>query len=111
MIVEDDLELREALADTLALAGIGFQLAGNGIEALERLKQHSVQMVISDVNMPGMDGHQLLAELRRTHPALPVALITAFGQVHRITSYNVCYTKLLRCNCCHDMPRCPTVLR
>ncbi len=83
LIVEDDLELREALADTLALAGIGFQLAGNGIEALERLKQHSVQMVISDVNMPGMDGHQLLAELRRTHPALPVALITAFGQVQK----------------------------
>ncbi len=83
LIVEDDLELREALADTLELASIPHRLAGSGEEALELLKQHSAAMVISDVNMPGMDGHELLRRLRQSHPGLPVALITAFGQVEK----------------------------
>lgn len=83
LIVEDDLELREALADTLELANISYLLAGNGEEALEQLKRKSADMVVSDVNMPGMDGHELLKQLRQTHPGLPVALITAFGQVER----------------------------
>jgi len=83
LIVEDDLELREALADTLELAGIGYLQSGSGEEALALLKRQSVDMVVSDVNMPGMDGHALLKQLRQSHPGVPVALITAFGQVER----------------------------
>ncbi|GGC07471.1 sigma-54-dependent Fis family transcriptional regulator [Marinobacterium zhoushanense] len=81
LIVEDDLDLREALADTLELAGVGYLLAGSGEEALEVLKRQNADMVVSDVNMPGMDGHALLKQLRQSYPGLPVALITAFGQV------------------------------
>ncbi len=83
LIVEDDLDLREALVDTLALAGIDYVEAGNGEEAVALLKQQTVDMVISDVNMPGMDGHELLAYLRQQYPVLPVALITAYGQVEK----------------------------
>lgn len=83
LIVEDDVDLREAITDTLALADIQFLEAGSGEEALARLKQNTVDMVISDVNMPGMDGHQLLACLKQQFPSLPVALITAYGQVER----------------------------
>ena len=83
LIVEDDVDLREAIADTLDLAGIRYVEAGSGEEALERLQGHAVDMVVSDVNMPGMDGHELLAHLRQHHPALPVALITAYGQVSK----------------------------
>lgn len=83
LIVEDDLGLREALTDTLALEGLGYVEAGSAEEALQLLKTQSVDMVISDVNMPGMDGHALLAQLRQRYPMLPVALITAYGQVER----------------------------
>lgn len=83
LIVEDDLELREALADTLELAHIDYRLAADGEQALNLLREQHADMVISDVNMPGIDGHELLKRLRQSHPALPVALITAYGQVDR----------------------------
>ncbi len=38
-------------------------------------------MVVSDVNMPGMSGHDLLAEVLRSYPGLPMMLITAYGQI------------------------------
>ncbi|GAA0688809.1 sigma-54-dependent response regulator transcription factor FleR [Marinobacterium maritimum] len=83
LIVEDDVDLREAITDTLALADIDYLEAGSAEEALALLKQRSVDMVVSDVNMPGMDGHALLARLKESLPALPVALITAYGQVSK----------------------------
>ncbi|MBA4500920.1 sigma-54-dependent transcriptional regulator [Marinobacterium marinum] len=83
LIVEDDVSLREAIADTLELADIRYLEAGSAEEALELLQQQRVAMVVSDVNMPGMDGHALLAQLKTRWPALPVALITAYGQVHK----------------------------
>src|SRR5690554_3946737 len=83
LIVEDDVDLREAITDTLALADIRYLEAGSGEEALALLKQQGVDMVVSDVNMPGMDGHELLARLKQNQPALPVALITAYGQVSK----------------------------
>lgn len=83
LIVEDDSELREALCDTLELAGYDFVEAESGEQALEVLEVRHVDMVISDVNMPGIDGHELLDRIRQQQPGLPVMLITAFGQVHK----------------------------
>lgn len=83
LIVEDDNELREALCDTLELAGFEYLEAENAEIALDLLSQHQVAMVVTDVNMPGMDGHQLLDKIRSSFPALPVMLITAFGQVSK----------------------------
>lgn len=83
LIVEDDADLREALADTLELAGMDHLAAADAEAALALLEHASVDMVVSDVNMPGMDGHALLAQIRQRYPLLPVALITAYGQVHK----------------------------
>lgn len=83
LIVEDDNELREALCDTLELAGFDYLEAENAEVALQVLSQQLVDMVVTDVNMPGMDGHQLLEKIRQQYPALPVMLITAFGQVSK----------------------------
>jgi len=81
LVVEDDAGLREALVDTLELANITPLQASSGEDALSLLQREHADMVVSDVNMPGIDGHQLLAELRAKYPALPVALITAYAQV------------------------------
>ena len=64
LLVEDDRSLREALADTLLLAGHGFHAVGSAEEALEAVAAEPFSLVVSDVNMPGMDGHQLLGLLR-----------------------------------------------
>ncbi|MDG6404735.1 response regulator, partial [Pseudomonas quasicaspiana] len=52
-------------------------------DALLAAADESFGLVISDVNMPGMDGHQLLGLLRERHPQLPVLLMTAHGAVDR----------------------------
>ena len=83
LLVEDDRALREALSDTLTLGGYEALEAGDGDAALAILQRESVCMVVSDVNMPGMDGHRLLRHLRQYHPQLPVLLMTAYGTVQQ----------------------------
>jgi len=83
LLVEDDRALREALADTLLLAGHDYRAVGSAEDALAAVEQEAFSLVVSDVNMPGMDGHQLLALLRARQPQLPVLLMTAHGAVER----------------------------
>lgn len=83
LLVEDDRALREALADTLVLAGHGYVAVGSAEDALQAVARETFNLVVSDVNMPGMDGHQLLGLLRARHPQLPVLLMTAHGAVER----------------------------
>ncbi|WP_210643428.1 sigma-54 dependent transcriptional regulator [Pseudomonas sp. Tri1] len=83
LLVEDDRALREALADTLVLAGHDYAAVGSAEEALLAVGREPFSLVISDVNMPGMDGHQLLGLLRARQPQLPVLLMTAHGAVER----------------------------
>jgi two-component system response regulator FlrC len=83
LLVEDDRALREALGDTLELAGHEYHAVGSAEDALVAVGREPFSLVISDVNMPGMDGHELLAVLRARHPQLPVLLMTAHGAVER----------------------------
>ncbi|WP_220813409.1 sigma-54-dependent response regulator transcription factor FleR [Pseudomonas paralcaligenes] len=83
LLVEDDRSLREALADTLLLGGHDFRAVECAEDAVEALGQEAFGLVISDVNMPGMDGHQLLGLIRTRYPQLPVLLMTAYGAVER----------------------------
>ena len=82
-MVEDDRALREALADTLALGGHAFRAVDCAEAALLAIAEEPFSLVVSDVNMPGMDGHQLLAQIRQRQPQLPVLLMTAYGAVER----------------------------
>lgn len=83
LLVEDDRALREALADTLALGGHAFRAVDCAEAALLAIAEEPFGLVVSDVNMPGMDGHQLLAQIRQRQPQLPVLLMTAYGAVER----------------------------
>ncbi|WP_095156956.1 sigma-54 dependent transcriptional regulator [Pseudomonas sp. Irchel 3E13] len=83
LLVEDDRSLRQALGDTLELGGFTYCAVGSAEEALEAVSKEAFSLVVSDVNMPGMDGHQLLARLRATQPQLPVLLMTAHAAVER----------------------------
>ncbi|MFY9961077.1 sigma-54-dependent transcriptional regulator [Pseudomonas sp.] len=83
LLVEDDRALRQALGDTLELGGFDYLAVGSAEEALEAVAQDAFSLVVSDVNMPGMDGHQLLGLLRARQPQLPVLLMTAHAAVER----------------------------
>ena len=83
LLVEDDRTLRQALADTLEIGGFAHLAVGSAEEALQAITREPFSLVVSDVNMPGMDGHQLLAQLGRHHPQLPVLLMTAHAAVER----------------------------
>ncbi|WP_298440431.1 sigma-54 dependent transcriptional regulator [uncultured Ferrimonas sp.] len=81
LVVEDDLGLREALVDTLLLGGYRCVEASDGQAALVQLNQHAIDLVISDVQMAGMDGLTLLKTLRAKDSAIPILLMTAYGSI------------------------------
>ena len=81
LIVEDDAPLREALIDTLRAAGLTALAAGEANEALRLLASEEIALVISDVQMPGPSGNELLSAIKRLRPHLPVVLMTAYGTV------------------------------
>ena len=81
LIVEDDPVLREALAETMTIAGHTYITAKNGKEALALLEIHNPSVVLSDIRMDEMDGNQLLTEIQKRRLGLPVILMTAYGSV------------------------------
>lgn len=86
LIVEDDTTLREALCDTLELSGYAVASAVDGQSALKVLESNTVGLVISDVQMRPMDGHELLARIKSRYPSLPVLMMTAFGNIEKAVS-------------------------
>ncbi len=81
LVVDDDSQLREAIVDTLMITGYACIEASNGDEALSILLKRNVDMVISDIQMDGMDGHTLLRSIRDKYPQMPVLLMTAYANI------------------------------
>ena len=81
LVVEDDLDLREALVDTLEIAGCEVVQADCAEAALKIMPNHALDMVVSDINMGAMDGLGLLKEIRTLYPQLPVLLVTAYASI------------------------------
>lgn len=83
LVVEDDEALRDALLVTLEAAGYKVNGADGGPSALQLIGKEPFNMVVSDLRMAPMDGLELLAEIRKRKPGLPVLLMTAFGDVDK----------------------------
>ena len=83
LIVEDDPALRDALAATVELAGFAVKSAADGTQAMQVLENQPVQLVVSDVQMDGMDGYTLLQKVKANIPQLPVVLMTAYGTIQK----------------------------
>lgn len=81
LLVEDDRALREALEDSLAVAGYSCVAVADAERALRELSQRVFSLMLSDINMPGMDGQDLLREVNTRVPGMPVVLMTAYGDV------------------------------
>jgi two-component system response regulator FlrC len=86
LIVEDDADLREALLDTLHAAGLAAVAAADADQALRLLESEEIALVISDVQMPGASGYELLSSIKRLRADLPVVLMTAYGTIAQAVS-------------------------
>lgn len=83
LVVEDDIDLRDALMDTLQLAGYDVCVAQDGRMALDVIESKEPVLVISDIQMPRMDGHALLKHVKKRWPELPFLMMTAYGSIER----------------------------
>jgi DNA-binding NtrC family response regulator len=81
LVVDDEPKLCDLLASALSQNGVTVFTAGNGLHALKVLEAEDIDLVISDWRMPGMDGPQLLAEIKSRFPQLPVIVMTAYSTV------------------------------
>jgi CheY-like chemotaxis protein len=79
LVVEDDVPLRTALLEVLASQGYEASEAGDVAGALERIETGPVDVVLSDIGMPG-NGYNLLAKVREMCPGTPVILMTGIEE-------------------------------
>ena len=81
LLVDDDADVRRALGHHLRDEGHNVHLSEAGLPALEVLRDTRVDIVITDVRMPGMDGFELLGCIKRDWPDTEVVVVTAYGDV------------------------------
>jgi cyclic di-GMP phosphodiesterase len=79
LVVDDEQVIRELIAEILVDAGYDVVAAADAGEALELLEDERIEIVVSDIVMPGMTGLELLEEVRTRRPSLPVVLVTGAG--------------------------------
>lgn len=77
LVVDDDRALRHAVTALLQDAGYRTEQAGDGPEALDKLRQHSVDLMLLDIGLPGMSGLDVLAHAREAHSPPRVVMMTA----------------------------------
>ncbi|MFB3901837.1 MAG: sigma-54-dependent transcriptional regulator [Acidobacteriota bacterium] len=81
LVVDDEPQMLVALRETLCKRGFQITTATNGVDAVGKLRQQFYQAVLTDVRMPGVDGLDLLREIKRISPVTPVILLTGHGTV------------------------------
>ena len=81
LFVDDELPLRDVVSRLLGRRGVEVVTAGDAVSAVEVLRARPVDLVLTDYQMPDMDGFELLAHVREHYPALPAIMITGHASV------------------------------
>jgi len=81
LLVDDEPRYLETTSRLLARKGCAVATAESGMEALSLLSREPVHVVVLDVKMPGMDGHETFRAIRKSHPLVEVILLTGHGTV------------------------------
>ncbi|MEM1261509.1 MAG: sigma-54 dependent transcriptional regulator [Pseudomonadota bacterium] len=81
LVVDDDVGMRQALCDTLSAEGFETLVADDGAAALAVLDTHPVDLVLTDIQMPNVDGMHLMRAVRERAPEQPIIMMTAYGTI------------------------------
>ena len=89
LLVDDDAALRELMVEAVQRGGYVVDVAANGQEALQRIEQHEYDLVLSDLDMPEMDGPALYRAIERAFPryAARIAFMTAHGTAEKYSTF------------------------
>ena len=83
LIVDDEKNYPFVLSAVLEEEGYHTVTASNGVQALEKIKAHDIDLVLTDIKMPGMDGMALMSHIKAHNPDLPIIIMTAHGTVEK----------------------------
>lgn len=81
LIVDDEKNIREGLQKALTLDGYDVMLASDGREALDRIEEGDIDLVITDLKMPRLSGEELMKDALENYPYLPIIILTGHGTI------------------------------
>jgi DNA-binding NtrC family response regulator len=81
LIIDDDSDIQLVLSDIIKSEGYEVITAYNGEKALEKIREHSPDLVLLDIKLPGMDGMKVLEEIKKTNKSLIVIMLTGYGEI------------------------------
>lgn len=95
LVVDDDPDILLILTDFLLREGYDVVGARNGMEALDMVRYHRIDLILMDIAMPRLNGADAMKEIRRTRPKIPYIMITAFHDAPETFKVNVadCFFK------------------
>jgi len=81
LVVEDDLGVRTVISRTLLRLGYAVLAAEGGREAIEMIREHEgrIDLLLTDIMMPGMNGMEVGAEVARSHPGIPIFYMSGYA--------------------------------
>jgi len=86
LLVEDDDDNRELMAEVLATSGFDVVSAASGRDGLRSLAERSVDVIVTDVGMPGMGGLELATAAKRVAPSVPIIVVTGWAEREDIST-------------------------
>jgi DNA-binding NtrC family response regulator len=81
LFVDDDEQFRKAIVRIFEASGFDITTAKDGQEALDLLSESKYNLIITDLKMPGLDGYELMREIKRREIIIPVIILTGYGEV------------------------------
>ena len=84
LVVDDELMMRKLLTKILSREGYNVLTAQDGAEALDIIRKETVNIVISDMKMPKMNGFELLRLVKKDYPAIGMIIMTAYGDTYTV---------------------------
>jgi len=78
LLVDDEEEFARVLADIVRAKGYEVETVYDGLDALEKIKENTYELLISDINLPGVKGTDLIKRTRLLKPDMPIVVITAY---------------------------------
>ncbi len=81
LLVDDEDRFRTTMVATLERRGFSVRAVASGSKAIEEIQKNNIDVVVLDVKMPGMDGHQTLREIKRLKPEVEVIMLTAYPSI------------------------------